>query len=353
MSSGAASITACALALAFAAALAACGSGSSDSIGDGAGAPASSGATPSTVMTLSSLGFEIQSRSSTPLGGEGVVAYDVRNPLFSDYAVKSRVIKLPAGQAMRFTAEGAFDLPVGAVVAKSFGYPSDSGGVKWIETRVLVHEAAGWRAYELVWNEAQSDAVRKPQGETTELAGVHGLAPKTYALPNESDCSECHGRERIAPIGLRADQLQRDDQLARWVAAGVLREAPSADAIPHAPAWNDPATGSIADRARAYLDANCAHCHREGGSAQGTGLFLGRAIDDPGKLGMCKTAKGIADAPIDVVPGRPEDSLLVRRMRATDEAMRMPPIGRTLPHEEALSLVEEWIRGTPGACASE
>src|SRR3546814_5646478 len=46
------------------------------------------------------------------------------------------------------------------------------------------------------------------------------------------------------------------------------------------PQWDDPKAGSVAERARAYLDVNCAHCHNPAGSASNSGLFL-RWTDDP------------------------------------------------------------------------
>lgn len=349
-SSSAFSVLAGAVALVAAAALAACSSAPIESSDDSA-AQAPQGTPSEASATLSSF-FTIHG-GATPLGGEGVIAYDVQNPLFSDHAKKSRVIKLPKGQSMRYAAQGPFELPIGTVVAKSFGYANAAGGTKWIETRVLVHEASGWKGYEFVWNETQTDAVRKSMGASLELRDVHGIAPASYSLPTETDCAECHGRERTAPIGLRAEQLNREDQLAQWIAKGIVVGAPAAAEIPRTPAWNDPSSGTVGERARAYLDANCAHCHREGGTAKGTGLFLGLGVTEPSKLGACKETKVSPTATYDIVPGRPEESLLVQRMRATDEAMRMPPVGRTLVHDDAVSVIESWIRDMPGACATK
>jgi hypothetical protein len=52
----------------------------------------------------------------------------------------------------------------------------------------------------------------------------------------------------------------------------------------------------------------------------------------------------------DVVPGQPEASILVYRMRSTDPGVMMPELGRTLVHAEAAELVSEWVRRMAGRC---
>ncbi len=335
------SVLAGAVALAAAATLAAC---------SGAEPASQSASTPSdSKESLTAIGFTIDTQKG-PLVGANVLPYEVKNPLFSDNAFKARVIRLPAGTAARYTAQGAFEFPVGTVAAKSFGYPDAAGKVRWIETRVLVREASGWQGYEYRWNDEQTNAFRSDESSTLALDGLHGGAPATYTLPTESDCAGCHGTTSMAPIGLHAAQLNVGDQLAAWANARALGGLPAASEIPSVPRWNDPTT-SERDAARAYLDANCAHCHRDGGSASGTGLFLGWSIADTKLLGTCKAPVSHFDGRLDIVPGRPEDSFLVARIRATDdERMRMPPVGRTLMHASAVSIIEGWIREMPGSC---
>jgi hypothetical protein len=55
----------------------------------------------------------------------GVVPYDVNTPLFSDYAAKFRTVWLPPGAQVAYVADGRFELPVGTVITKSFGFPAD------------------------------------------------------------------------------------------------------------------------------------------------------------------------------------------------------------------------------------
>ena len=78
---------------------------------------------------------------------KGVIAYELNTPLFSDYALKYRYLWLPEGQAARYSENDVFDFPVGTVIAKTFAFPDDTGHEKLIETRVLVHAKAGWKAF--------------------------------------------------------------------------------------------------------------------------------------------------------------------------------------------------------------
>ncbi len=157
---------------------------------------------------------------------------------------------------------------------------------KLIETRLLVHSRAGWVALPYVWDEKQIDATLQLVPDPvpvkwTEASGrVHDF---TYVIPNANECRECHDNQKVLlPIGPKARNLNREyayadgaeNQLAHWARAGHLQGLPAAAARPKAAKWNDPASGSVTERARAYLDNNCAHCHQPGGQAGYTGVDL-------------------------------------------------------------------------------
>ena len=63
------------------------------------------------------------------------------------------------------------------------------------------------------------------------------------------------------------------------------------------------------DRARAYLDINCGHCHSPTGPANTSGLWLDAAVSDRLKLGFCKqpvaAGKGTGNRLFDIAPGQP------------------------------------------------
>lgn len=274
---------------------------------------------------------------------EGVIGYDLINPLFSDHARKDRYVFVPGGQAANWTADDVFDFPVGSVLVKSFSYPET--GV--IETRVLIHKADGWRGYPYVWNADHSQAIYTPIGakkqiETADYDGV--IQQITYAVPNQNQCKTCHqAGDSVVPIGPKARNLGLK-QVQNWQNTGILSGAPvSFQSTPSITKEE----GDLAARARAYLDINCGHCHKADGAASNSGLWLAWTEDSLVKLGIGKhpTAAGRgAGKLIRVIePGAPAASILAYRMASVEPGVAMPELGRTLIDEEGVALVNEWI----------
>ena len=46
----------------------------------------------------------------------------------------------------------------------------------------------------------------------------------------------------------------------------------------------------------------------------------------------------------DIAPGHPERSILTFRMKTTEPGLAMPELGRATVHEEAVAMLEDWIR---------
>jgi hypothetical protein len=170
----------------------------------------------------------------------------------------------------------------------------------------------------------------------------------------------------MTPIGLQTRHINRDyaydegteNQFARLTRVGYLKGAPAPAAAPRSAVWNDPGTGSVEERARAYLDANCAHCHDRSGPAASAGLYLSMQEKDLHRLGHCKApvaaGRGAGkDLPFDIVPGKPERSILVYRMESRDPGVMMPELGRWLPHPEGVALIREWVQQMQGSCEGE
>jgi uncharacterized repeat protein (TIGR03806 family) len=273
----------------------------------------------------------------------GVVAYDVVAPLFSDYADKRRTIWVPPGTSAHYTS-GRFDFPTGTIATKSFSFDG-----RVVETRVLVKSAAAWSPAVYVWNDDHTEATLRVGGETIAVSST-----PAYHVPAQTECKRCHeDHETFQPIGLRAAELDFGDQLARWVAAGILTDVPQ-ERAPSLVAWNDPSSGSIEARARSYLDANCSHCHSDGGEARTTGLYLRASETDPFHLGQCKSpvaaGRATADLAYDVVPGAPDESILIHRVLSTEPSVMMPELGRSVVHTEGVELLRGWIAGLSGSC---
>ena len=294
----------------------------------------------------------------------GVYSYTLNTPLFSNYAEKSRFFILPAGEKIKYKDSTVFDFPEGSVLIKNFYYPKDfrrpNKGQMIVETRLLVHEKEGWEAYPYIWNEEQTEAFYDPAGETREIRYVNESGKKIttpYVIPNKNQCKGCHLKSgEMVPLGPSARQLNlashfpgnEMNQLLYWQEEGVLEGLPSLADIPPAVVWDDPGSGSLNARARAYLDANCAHCHSRQGPANTSGLFLDVSATDPAHLGVNKSpvaaGRGSGNLRYDIVPGEPNQSILVFRMRTNDPSIAMPEIGREQVHREGVALIEEWIR---------
>lgn len=296
-----------------------------------------------------------------------VLPYQLNTPLFSDYAEKLRFVRLPAGSTVNYQSDKVLDFPQGTILVKTFYFPLDARSIekgrKLIETRLLIHEATGWKALTYVWDDEQTEAYLEVAGDTKNIDWVQKNGKKTtqeYLIPNQNQCKGCHSYDgQLRPIGPKVERLNGDiilagkaiNQLSLWSERGILTGLPTGEELPRVPVWDDPATGSLADRARAWLDINCAHCHNTYGPAATSGLLLDWAQKDLRSLGIMKTpvaaGRGSGGLQYDIVPGKPEQSILVYRMAATDPGIRMPETGRLLVHKEGLELVKEWIKQLP------
>lgn len=319
----------------------------------------------------------------------GVLPYDLNTPLFSDYAHKLRTVWMPGGQAARFDAQKEFDFPVGTIFSKTFYYPrgkgeavlrsSDDGPdlaggglpmskVRLIETRLLVRRQDGWIALPYVWNAEQTRARLMRGGELVELelvAADGSSETAQYTVPDQNQCAGCHGTDMkskaLHPLGPRARHLNRDfayddgldNQIARWSKLGYLQGAPDPANAPRDANWRDP-NAPLEARARAYLDINCGHCHSPTGPGNTSGLWLDAATHEPLRLGRCKlpiaAGKGTGDRRHDIVPGKPDESVLTYRMVSDDPSVMMPELGRSVVHAEGVQLILEWIAAQRGEC---
>lgn len=294
----------------------------------------------------------------------GVFPYSLNTPLFSNYAEKLRFIKVPDGTKARYRDSAVFDFPTGTILIKNFYYPKDfrkpDKGRLILETRLLVSEASGWQAYPYIWNDDQTEAFYDPAGETKQIKYINAKGKKVitpYVIPNKNQCKGCHlSGHAMVPVGPSARQLngevnfgkEKKNQLQYWYEAGLIDKIPSLKAMPKGVIWDDVSSGTLNERARAYLDANCAHCHSRSGPANTSGLFLDVYENDPAHLGVNKTpvaaGRGAGNLQFDIFPGDPDNSILVFRMRTNDPAIAMPEIGREQIHKEGLELIEEWIK---------
>lgn len=282
---------------------------------------------------LASQCFDLAAPGGAPAGA---VPYDVTTALWSDGASKERFVVVPAGARITARTDGDLVFPVGTVVVKTFAVDG-----RRVETRLLVqHDLEDWVGYSYAWNEAGTDAELVNGNRVKPLAGG-----KSWYFPSSTDCTACHTPAAGYTLGLEAKQLAgHGDALAQ------LEEhvgAPVAPAGASLVAVDAPAPVTAEARARSYLHANCATCHREG-SATGTVVDLDLRIDTPlAKTGLCKEAAagtlGLATGARIVAPHDPSTSVLVARMRSLDER-RMPKLASRVVDEAGVAAVEAWIR---------
>lgn len=277
---------------------------------------------------------------------EGLIPYGVNAALWSDGAEKGRWMALPDGKTITVGADGDFDLPVGSVLMKSFSVFG-----KRIETRLLVHHEDGdWAGYSYEWNDAQTDAVLLPSGKSKAVGA------QTWTYPSRTDCLRCHTKGAGRTLGLEVGQLNGDFPYPGTGAANQLRTlehigafaAPVGEPAQLASYPQPSGQAPVADRARAYLHANCSGCHRPNGGAGRATMDLRFAT--PFKdTATCNAAPQIDDFGSTetrlIVPGSPEKSILDLRVHATD-VKRMPPLARTIVDPAGSALIDEWIKGT-------
>lgn len=299
--------------------------------------------------------FEGDLHNLTPNSEAGVLPYDLNMPLFSDYALKKRFVYVPKGVSAPFDTTKVLNFPTGSVLIKHFYY-NENGVDNYIETRLLIKKSSGWHAETYEWNNAQTDAVRKVAGATKVLTTTVNGQTKTfnYLIPNLNQCQNCHNNNGdLDLIGPKVQNLNKtynyedgvENQLDKWIGEGILGASTSSH-ISKYPEMGD-LSASLNDRARAYLEVNCASCHRLAGSAANSGLYLEYTNNDSLSLGFHKTpvAAGGGSGGLTYVidPGDADQSIMHFRMNSSEVDERMPEIGRELIHAEGVQLIKDWI----------
>lgn len=282
-----------------------------------------------------------------------IFPYKINAALFSDYAYKARFIKLPKGEKINYQESEVLDFPQGTILIKNFYYPADfrlpEKERKILETRLLIHEEEGWNAIVYEWNAAQSEAKRVILGKQVPVSWTdqHGKLQRiNYSIPSQPQCKSCHDLNgKMTPIGPSIRQLNRDNQLMTWKANGWL-EVPDHELLPKLTDYSDD-KAALNLRARAWLEVNCAHCHRREGPAKNSGLYLLASQTDTYRLGVNKppiaAGKGSGGLKYSIVPGKPDQSILVHRIESLEPGEMMPELGRKLTHQEGVKLIRDWI----------
>ena len=305
------------------------------------------------------------------LPAAGVVPFDVNAALFADGAAKLRFLVLPPGGKIAFDATGRWQFPDGTVLIKTFYFDLDartpSAGRRLLETRLEVFRDGEWTLYTYLWDDAQTEATRLVPGRTlavTHLDASGQTISLDYRVPSSDQCKTCHAQSRVSvPLGPRTRQLNRafdygsplgpENQLEHLAALGAFdRPLPPVATLDR---LSDPAgTDPLETRARSYLEANCAHCHAAGGAASSTALRLNLETTLAIDLGICRSPNaagpGAGQLLYDIVPGKPDESIVLFRMRSTEPEIKMPQLPSTTADTAGAALIAAWVATLPGTC---
>ena len=304
--------------------------------------------------------FRFFKDASAQVPHDKVIPYELISTLFSDYSYKQRWVYVPNEKKAEYQEDWVFNFPTGSALIKTFYYPIDERnpelGKNLLETRLLLKKDKGWEAVSYAWNKEQNEAFKKIAGKTINVSWTDFMGEERdvrYRVPNVNQCKECHDADdKISPIGPKARNINKDfafkegtfNQLTYWMNRQIIDEYPLDLVSPVD--WTDESK-DINDRVRSYLDVNCGHCHSPTGNANSTGLYLHLNETRNINLGVFKkpvaTGRGSGGLKYSIVPGEPEESILLHRMISMDPGVMMPESGRALTHTEAVEMVRDWI----------
>lgn len=306
----------------------------------------------------------------------GLIPYELNMPFWSDFAVKDRYIALPQKQSVRFHQREQWEFPVGTVFVKTFWMHRDRVNLSEpvrLETRLLVHSPQGWFGYTYVYDDDQTEAhlldgsLLRPIRVKTE----EGEIDQPYYFPSRSDCFACHTKAEGFVLGPTTRQMNHTlnyfgetrNQLELLNDLDVF-QAPveqSPDALEAFLPWGfgnldrsgDPQhvestlalpEGDPAEHSRAWLEVNCAVCHRpEGIAPRGRDMRYHTPLEKMGLVGeRPKHGQLTPRGSLLIDPGDPHISELF--FRAAHRGFRqMPPLATNRIDPRGLHVLREWI----------
>jgi uncharacterized repeat protein (TIGR03806 family) len=321
---------------------------------------------------LSQTGVFANTPSLTPLSG--LIPYSPITPLWSDGALKTRWMAIPYSgglntpdQQITFAPQGEWGFPSGTVFVKHFDLVTDETNPnaphRRLETRLLVRDPNGavygvtykWRA-----DNSEADLLAGSLSEDIIITNVSGVRTQTWYYPSPADCLTCHTPAANYVLGVKTRQLNStftypgtavtDNQLRTLNHVGLFNPAINEAAISgysRLASLNDGAR-TLEDRFRSYIDANCAQCHRSGG----TGPTFDARYDVPLGQQQIVNANVLGNLGYDnahvVTPRDLPRSVLYQRVASSDSLIKMPQLARNLVDSNAVSVIAAWINSLPG-----
>ncbi|HEY0552120.1 MAG TPA: chitobiase/beta-hexosaminidase C-terminal domain-containing protein [Verrucomicrobiae bacterium] len=290
---------------------------------------------------------------------QGFVPYELNAPFWSDGASKQRWIFVPPGTHVSFSPTNEWRFPPGTLFMKQFDLAhSDEAPMAWhhLETRfTVVTPTGGIVGVTYRWRD-DTNAELLTTNLLATVATQHGTRP--WYFPSREDCLACHTPLNGGVLGVNTRQMNREfahpngeskNQLVAWQRRGMFAPGQS-EMIPARLQKLSPvndSTALIEGRARSWLDANCAQCHRPGGTVAtfdarfSTPLLQQQIINAPVLID-----EGIDLARV-IAPNDIWRSILFLRVN-TCEAFKMPPIAHERVDAAGVAVLREWIESLPG-----
>ena len=294
---------------------------------------------------------------------DALIPYDLIVSFWSDGAAKSRWISVP-NEKIKFAPTGEWVFPKGTVFVKHFELATDETHPeikRRLETRLLVCDADGgvygvtykWRA-----DNRDADLLDTNLTEAITIKTATGTRTQTWYYPSRQDCLTCHTANAGYVLGVKTRQLNHDfvyptgttdNELHAWNHLGLFDTNLNEAALKNFPklARADDETRTLEDRARSYLDANCANCHRP----HGTVAYFDARYDTPLAQQNLINGPVLIDERIDhphiIAPNDIWRSILFMRANTT-EPFKMPPLARNTIDEPGMKLMRQWIESLPG-----
>jgi mono/diheme cytochrome c family protein len=298
----------------------------------------------------------------TPVAG--LISYAPNVQLFSDNAQKVRYFSIPntgapysPGEQIAYAPTGTWSFPAGTVFVKTFELQtnlSNPNSLLRLETRLLVRDTNG-AVYGVTykWRSDYSDA-----DLLTNSSG--GVYTNLWYYPSPSDCLQCHTAVANYVLGVNARQLNGTNTYANGVADNQLRalnraglfypalNESSISNIEYLSALTNPAA-SYVQRARSYLDANCAQCHQPGGPGPTFDARYDTPLTNQNIINTPAVKGNLGYDNVDIVT--PNDiwrSSLYDRMDVVNPGIQMPPLARNLIDTNAIAVMAAWIDSLGG-----
>jgi hypothetical protein len=265
--------------------------------------------------------------------------------LWSDGDDKRRWIALPPGTQIDTSDPNGWVFPNGTRLWKEFAFQG-----KRIETRLMYKADGVWAFAAYQWNDTDTEATAVDGAEVSLPGG------RSHTIPTNMQCNECHRGSRDKVLGFQHVLLglpsAKGYDLTTLVAEQRLSVPPArtSHVIP------DDGTGRAAE-ALSWLHVNCGvSCHNETGNAGANMSKMFLRIDPrtleaatPADWNIIKMTVGVPSMTANffgglrIVPGQPEQSLLVQLAETRGSNQAMPPIATRTVDPVGIANLRAWI----------